>query len=132
MHSVSLHSSVAGSWVLKRDDGETHLVQVDYEFPALARALGWDMREVQRCAYKHKVYEDAGLSVSALHGKGTMVWNCYQCERPFIACLHRGTDGTVTCRECGIEASSFIRAAERWLEDNDGYDFELAEDSGYF
>lgn len=44
-------------------------------------------------------------------------------------CKHDGTDGTVSCPECGLSASEFIEAARQWLGDNDGAE---AEDPGYF
>jgi hypothetical protein len=44
-------------------------------------------------------------------------------------CGHDGTDGTVTCPECGLKAGDFICAAGIWLEDHDG---ATAEDPGVF
>ena len=35
-------------------------------------------------------------------------------------CAHRGTDGTVTCPDCGATAGQFISAAAEFLDANDG------------
>ena len=42
---------------------------------------------------------------------------------------HDGTDGTVTCRECGRTAGEMIASAAEFLRDHDGEEFE---DPGYF
>lgn len=44
-------------------------------------------------------------------------------------CEHDGTDGTVKCPKCGVEAGAFIASAYEFLTDNDGL---TAEDPGYF
>jgi hypothetical protein len=44
-------------------------------------------------------------------------------------CDHSGTDGTVTCPDCGATAGDFITAAGAWLDENIG---AMAEDPGYF
>ncbi len=72
------------------DDGQSILVQTDYDFPGAASTFGWNMREVQREGYE---------------------------DNP---CDHRGTDGTVDCPDCGVKASTFISAAYDWLMLNDG------------
>lgn len=70
------------------------LVQTDYDYPATAVALGFDLRRVQRrfgiTATLSRVYE---------HG-----------------CDHSGTDGTIDCRDCGVKASAFIGAAAEHLD----------------
>lgn len=43
-------------------------------------------------------------------------------------CLHRGTDGTVSCL-CGVTATEFIEAAGTYLQANDG---KTITDPGYF
>jgi hypothetical protein len=40
-----------------------------------------------------------------------------------------GTDGTIDCPSCGTTASSFITAAESWMDDHLG---AIVEDPGYF
>lgn len=73
---------------LKRETGEeTVLFQTDWDFPGLARSLGWNGK-IGR-------------------------------ER----CNHSGTDGTVTCPECGRTASEFIAAAVDWLDNHCGRTF---------
>ena len=44
-------------------------------------------------------------------------------------CQHRGTDGTVYCKECGETASAFIAAAIEFINDHDG---DEVDDPGYF
>lgn len=44
-------------------------------------------------------------------------------------CEHRGTDGTVDCRDCGTKSTAFIAAAIDFLNDHDG---DEVEDPGYF
>lgn len=44
-------------------------------------------------------------------------------------CDHSGTDGTIPCPECGLDASVFIANAREFLDDNDGL---TVDDPGYF
>lgn len=44
-------------------------------------------------------------------------------------CAHEGTDGTVTCPQCGKTATEFISEAADWLDNHLGTE---AEDPGYF
>jgi len=77
----------------KRDTGEeTILFQTDWDFPGLARALGWNGK-VRR-------------------------------ER----CPHRGTDGTITCPDCGKSAGEFIGAATQWLDGHCGQTFRAGDE----
>ncbi len=70
---------------VKEDTGdESILIQTDWDFPSLARTLGW----------RGKIGRER--------------------------CQHRGTDGTVTCPDCGLKASDFIGAAIDWLDKHDG------------
>ena len=72
----------------KRETGdESVLFQTDWDFPGLARNLGWNGK-VGR-------------------------------ER----CRHSGTDGTITCPECGRTAGDFIAAAAAWLDAHVGHTF---------
>jgi hypothetical protein len=73
------------------------LIQTDYEFPSLAESLGWSLRRLQ----KRSNGETVILQRQPASGRG---------------CDHRSTDGTVTCRECGVTASEFITAAGRFLD----------------
>ena len=66
---------------------ETVFFQTDWDFPCLARTLGWNGK-IGR-------------------------------ER----CQHSGTDGTVTCPDCGKTAPEFIAATVDWLDRHDGHVF---------
>jgi hypothetical protein len=56
-------------------------------------------------------------------------WDMRSVQREGHSCHHESTDGTVTCRECGLTATDFISAAYDWLRENHGV---TAEDPGYF
>lgn len=73
------------------DDGQTVLIQTDWDYPSVASAFGWDIKSVQHEGY----------------------------EAPWL-CAHQHTDGTVNCHDCGFKAGDFINAAGAWLNDNDG------------
>jgi len=83
------------------EDGRSILVQTDWDCPGTAQSFGWSLREVQTKANQEN-------------------------ETP---CDHDATDGTVTCRDCGLTAGDFIEAALDWLNDNDG---SQADDPGFF
>lgn len=103
------------------EDGQSVLVQTDYDYPGVASSFGWSLRQVQRCPECRDV-----LTVDP----DCKAFACPQCDHLIGRCCdHRGTDGTVDCRECGVPAISFITAAGDWLSDNDG---AQAEDPGYF
>jgi len=70
------------------------LVQSDWDYPATAHNLGWSLTRVQK-----RNGEIKHLS-----------------RRPVKGCDHCATDGTITCPECGITASSFISAAAEYLD----------------
>ncbi len=72
-----------------RDSGhESVLIASDWDFPGLARDLGWNGKL----------------------GRGDH-------------CSHRGTDGTVSCPDCGRGASAFISAAREYLDSRCGQSF---------
>lgn len=71
------------------------LVQTDYDFPSIARDLGWNLTRVQR-------------------DKQGKVRHLLRASRR--GCQHIGTDGTVDCRDCGVTASAFIEAAADFLD----------------
>jgi hypothetical protein len=93
--------------ITNSEDSRTVLVQTDWDFPATARTFGWDIQEVQAYAA-----DEDGMTLETK-----------------MNCSHRGTDGTVTCPDCGVTATEFITAAGEWLDDNIGAE---AEDPGYF
>jgi hypothetical protein len=71
------------------------LVQSDWDFPAIACELGWNLRRVQR-------------------KRGQTARHLSRASR--AGCPHRSTDGTVTCNECGTTASEFIMFARAYLD----------------
>lgn len=81
-----------GAYLIK-SGRHSELVQTDWEYPATAERFGWSLRRVQR--------RNGETRHLARYVKG---------------CEHRGTDGTVTCSDCGITASEFIRAAAEYLD----------------
>ena len=88
-------------------DGQSLLIQNDWDFPGVARAFGWEIYNVQ------PEVEEEWVDIMKMKK----------------ICDHDGTDGTVDCRDCGITAGEFISAAYDWLLDNDGAE---AEDQGFF
>lgn len=62
----------------------------------------------------------------------TFGWSLSRRQQPKAKerCEHSGTDGTVTCPDCGLTPDMFISAAMAFLDDVDS-DFEV-EDPGYF
>jgi hypothetical protein len=71
-----------------------HLYQTDWEYPGLAQDLGWALTRVQ-----------------IKHGR-----TVHMARRSRVGCEHNGTDGTVTCPDCGLTAGDFIRAAASYLD----------------
>lgn len=74
---------------------EGTLVQTDWDFPATAQDLGWSLRRVQ--------VDPRG---GPIHFK----------RIPKNGCDHPGTDGTITCPDCGLTATEFIQAAAEFLD----------------
>lgn len=70
------------------------LYQTDWDYPAGASRCGWSIQRVQMRGGKAQ----------------------HLARRPRHGCSHSGTDGTVDCRECGVTALDFIRAAGRFLD----------------
>jgi hypothetical protein len=87
--------------ILNERESRSILVQTDYDAPGVANTFGWDMTEVQPQNYGY-------------YG---------------LKCRHSHTDGTVDCPDCGVKASTFIQAAQEFIDSNDG---ATAEDPGYF
>lgn len=76
----------------------------DWDYPALAQQHGWNLRRVQ---IRDVVYP-------ALRGE---VVHLKRAPNRGHGCAHESTDGTVTCKECGVTASEFIAAAGDWLHE---------------
>ncbi len=83
-YAFVLHSSDSGR--------RGTLIQVDYDYPSTAGALGWSLERVQK-------------------RRGQTV----HFARRASGCTHRHTDGTIDCPECGISATDFIGAAGDYL-----------------
>jgi len=90
--------------IVEKDTSKDVLIQTDFDCPGVASTFGWDIRTVQP---KREGDEDERIT----------------------PCAHSGTDGTVSCSECGVTASEFIESAGEYLNDNDGAE---ADDPGYF
>jgi hypothetical protein len=109
------------------EGGRNVLVQSDWDYPGFASSFGWATRNVQKCPKCRKVYTDINYHADT--------FTCEECEAIeqgdtiSKCCDHRNTDGTVSCRCCGVTTSEFISAAGDYLSDNDG---ATAEDPGYF
>lgn len=87
-------------------DGRDLLIQTDWDCPGIASSFGWSLVQVQTPGRE---------------------FGSEDTDRP--PCQHRTTDGTVACRDCGIQPDQFIASAREWLDDNDG---ATVEDPGYF
>lgn len=72
------------------------LIQTDWDYPRIACDLGWNMRRVQR----NSAGKDVILKAAPARDR---------------MCDHSRTDGTVNCPDCGVTASSFIRAAGDYI-----------------
>lgn len=75
--------------------GGTDLIQLDWDYPAVATSLGWSLARVQR-------------------RRGVTMHHKRRCRRD-DACEHNFTDGTVDCGDCGVTASEFLAAAGEYM-----------------
>jgi len=112
------------------DNGESVLIQTDWDYPGVASTFGWSVQNVQKPIAERTLQS----ALTDLDGIDTLaeltrlVGECWQDESE-NPCRHSETDGTVDCPECGVTAGEFIGAASEWLSDNDG---ATADDPGYF
>lgn len=83
------------------DDGRDVLVQSSDDACGVASSFGWNICGVQTAAFRLIRY----------------------------VCMHKGTDGTVRCRDCGVTPERFREAALDYIAENDG---ESVDDPGYF
>lgn len=86
---ITLRAGPFGTYLISADDGRDVLVQTDWDFPGTARTFGWDIQEVQAYAA-----DEDGMTLETKKN-----------------CDYWGTDGTVTCPDCGVTATEFITAA---------------------
>lgn len=110
------------------EDGQTRLVQTDWDYPGVAGIFGWSKEWVQKCS--RKTCGHVHLFAPEPNDDGD-IYSCTQCtNRKAKVCLHDGTDGTIPCG-CGVTPTDFIASARQWLEDEENNGAE-AEDPGYF
>jgi hypothetical protein len=83
------------------------LIQTDYDYPGIATSFGWSVHD-------------------ALHTDGAIP--TLRTDRS-MPCDHGGTDGTVSCDDCGMSVAEFIASARDYLDDHIG---ATADDPGYF
>jgi hypothetical protein len=84
-----------------QDESKTVYIQTDWDYPSVATTFGWSLRDVQ--------VQNAGY-----YG---------------VLCAHEDTDGTVQCKGCGLQPSTFISDASDWLGNHEG---TIVDDPGYF
>lgn len=103
-------------------DGRDRLIQMDWDWPGVAANFGFSLRSIQRC-------QRCGHTLAVAP-------NCKQFDCNGVCddligqcCQHSGTDGTIDCKDCGLQAGDFIAAAREWMDNNDGAE---ADDPGYF
>lgn len=112
-------SDAPGCLKIVAEDGRDILIQTDWDWPGVASTFGWTTTSKQRC-------RECGHIANVSDCRD---WACSECGRVQQVCNHRGTDGTVNCPDCTMDASAFIAAAREWLDEHDGAE---AEDPGYF
>jgi hypothetical protein len=109
--------------IIDDETGKSRLVQTDWDYPGVASSFGWSIREVQCCPVCGEIGDHE-------QEMGFVFCTNDDCRvATFTPCEHRGTDGTVECKECKTRASAFIYKAGQFLADNDG---ATADDPGYF
>lgn len=101
-------------------DGRDRLIQMDWDWPGVAANFGFSLRSVQRCQRCGKVLRVVDCKQFACIDCDDLIGQC---------CQHSGTDGTIDCKACGLQAGDFVTAARDWMDDNDGAE---AADPGYF
>ena len=91
------------------DERRSLYYQRDWNYPALANNLGWDIRTAPGTG--------ADPDVPAIPAYSARE-DVYGPPRP--PCAHEGTDGTVDCADCGADTMSFISSAQAWLDAHEG------------
>ena len=71
--------------------------------------------------YVQNDYDFPGLAAN-------LGWSKVGVQKDEGVCLHRWTDGTVSCPDCGLTAAFFINCAAHWLDDHDGQVFDVDDD----
>lgn len=88
------------------------LIQTDYDFPRAAEHCGWSITRVQRREVRELGHAGIERHVETVH----LARRPRSTDRSGVNCWHRGTDGTVDCRECGVTVSEFICYAAEYLD----------------
>lgn len=113
MISISRAHGIPG-YILSNDEtGEDRLIDVDWDYPGLARTFGASLRTLVRAP----IGDPEVLSTD----ENGQIQRLYWCE-------HKGTDGTIACPDCGTQPGAFIAAAADYLDNEP----DPVEDPGYF
>lgn len=105
------------SFAVQQVDGNGNVfIQTDWEYPGIAATFGWSPSQCKPNDLDEDELADMTPEQQSWHHK--------QCR-----CEHKGTDGTVDCKDCGLEATDFIASAYDFLQENEG---KIVEDPGYF
>lgn len=120
------------------DEGQSLLIQTDWDYPGIASTFGWNIASVQKASPRRDFDFKAECGISICDDCGFPLYpmeleenECPECGgkcSPFSPCDHKGTDGTVNC-SCGLTPRDFIASAADYLRENDG---ATANDTGYF
>lgn len=130
------------------DNGQSILIQTDWDYPGTAGTFGWNIASVQDATREgdFDYFADCGVrkcrecngafypmeTESHYSDELGYFLQCPECRgvtEDFLPCRHEYTDGTIDCKQCGCKASQFIESARQWLNDNDG---ATVDDPGYF
>ena len=105
---------------IQADNGQSRLIQTDWDYPGIANTFGWDKRSIQACPTCKQL-----LNVAPRSG----MFACHNCgDKVSLICQHDATDGTINCH-CELTAGHFITSARQWIDDHDR---ATTEDPGYF
>lgn len=94
------------------ENGETRLVQTDWDFPGVADTFDWSKEWVQKCSKCGHIDHNAPDGNDDYES----TYKCRECKKRTPYCYHDGTDGTIQCG-CGVAPTDFIAAAREWLID---------------
>lgn len=104
--TLSTPHNAPGCFLITAADGQSRLIQTDWDFPGVASSFGFSLVHTQAPGRE---------------------FGSEDTDRP--PCRHERTDGTIACRECGVQPGQFISDAADWLCNHDG---ATVDDPGYF
>ena len=85
-------------------NGQSLLIQTDYDYPSVASSFGWSVRAVQKCP------ECGSLDCDPIPDwRGGKRAECQSCGGVFDPCDHDGTDGTVACASSSGASSGMLK-----------------------